>query len=135
MLRTRQHEACAQAAAWCGRLLQAERDALALRDGRVVFQRLAACARPCGGYGIRSLNQHGLNGTGLHISVVSLYSVNDLIVLAVPLGKIRTDLCVRAFHLVIHSFADIVQQTCSLCKGNVCAQLGGHHAGEVSHLY
>ena len=45
------------------------------------------------------------------------------------LGKIRADVHVRAFDLVVDGLADVVQQAGALGQRDVHAQLGGHHAG------
>ena len=56
--------------------------------------------------------------------MVSLYGMYDLIVLAVLLCKIRTDLGMGTFDLVVNRLAYIMQQTRTLCKSYIGAQLG-----------
>ena len=58
----------------------------------------------------RPPEQGGHNGFGLHIAVVSLDCVDYRIAFLVLSGDINANLDVRAFHFVVHSLADIMEQ-------------------------
>ena len=58
----------------------------------------------------------------------------DLIVLAVLLRKIRADLGMGTFDLVVNRLAYIMQQTRTLCKSYIGAQLGSHHSCKMSYF-
>ena len=66
--------------------------------------------------------------------MVSLDSVDHLGAFLVLAAYIYADLYMGAFDLVVERLADIMQQTCTSCKGSVHAKLARHDTGEVSHL-
>ncbi|MPN50690.1 hypothetical protein SDC9_198322 [bioreactor metagenome] len=49
-------------------------------------------------------------------------------------GDIRADHGMRAFHLVVDGFADIMQQAGALGKSNIRTQLRRHHARQMRDL-
>ena len=61
-------------------------------------------------------------------------AVNNLVVFAIFLCKIRADLVMRAFNLVVNCLADVVQQTCTLRKLNVNAEFRCHKSGKVRNF-
>ena len=61
-------------------------------------------------------------------------SVDNKLGLAELLSDFAADFHVRAFHLMVNCLADIMQQTCTLSKHNVYAQLRSHHACQVCNL-
>ena len=61
-------------------------------------------------------------------------AVDDRVVLAILLRKVRADLRVAALDLVVDGLADVVQKTRALCKLHVCADLRRHDAGKVRDL-
>ena len=54
--------------------------------------------------------------------------------LAVAAGQVAADGGVRAFDLVVHGLAQVVQQAGPLGQLGVDAQLVGHQAGEMGHF-
>ena len=94
----------------------------------VVLKALAPCSGTCRGDCIGCLNEHGLNCTRLNIAVVSEDAVYDLVILTVFLCKVGTDLSMGTLNLVIDGLADVVQETCALCKLYVDAEFHRHKA-------
>src|SRR5450756_2034696 len=100
----------------------------------VVLERLAAGAGPRRGDGVGGLHEDGLDSLRLDVLVVRLDGVAHALRLAVLLAELLRDVGVRAVDLVVHGLADVVQQAGALGDLDVGAQLGGHDAGEMSHL-
>ena len=65
---------------------------------------------------------------------MSLNGMDDLVVLPVLLGQIRTDLRMGAFHLMVNGLAQIVKQAGPLGNGHVGAHFGGHDARQMSYF-
>ena len=82
----------------------------------VVLGRLAAGTRACSGDGIGCLDKHIEDCIRLDVCVVCLDSMDDLRLLAVAAGKVCTDDGMRAFHLMVDGLADVMQESCTLCR-------------------
>lgn len=100
----------------------------------VVFKAFTPCAGTRCGYCVRRLNEYGLNGIGLDIVVMGEDTVDDLIVLAVLLGKIRADLSVSSLDLMVNGLTDIVEKTCALCELHVYAKLRSHESCKLRNF-
>ena len=60
--------------------------------------------------------------------MVSEDAVYNLVILTVFLCKVGTDLSMGTLNLVIDGLADVVQETCALCKLYVDAEFHRHKA-------
>ena len=96
----------------------------------IVFQQFLARSGPCAGQRIRGLNQNRKRGFGAHILMMGGNGMDDILAFSVLFGDIRADDGVRAFHLMIHGLADVMQQTGPLGPLDIHAQFGGHHAAQ-----
>ena len=61
-------------------------------------------------------------------------TVDDLIVLAVLLGKIRADLSVSSLDLMVNGLTDIVEKTCALCELHIYAKLRSHESRKLRNF-
>ena len=100
----------------------------------IVLQVLPPGAGTGSGNGVGRLDQAGHQGLALHVVVVCLDGVDDVLLLPVLPAELHTQGHMGALHLMVHSLADIVQQTRPLGGLHVGAQLGGHQAGNVADL-
>src|SRR4051794_29807610 len=76
----------------------------------VLLERLAAGAGARARERVGGLDDHGLDGLGLHLVVVGLHRVGHRLGLAVLAGEVAADERVRALDLVRDGLADVVQE-------------------------
>src|ERR1700761_1520032 len=100
----------------------------------VGLQRLTPGPGPAPADRVGGLGQHGLDGAGLDLVVVSLDRVHHVLGFAVPAGDLAPDQRVAGFNLVGQGLADVVQHRTALHQASVQAQFAGHHAGDVRRL-
>jgi len=97
----------------------------------VLLKVLPAGARTRAGDGIGRFHQDCFNRNLVHFVVVSGDGVADSRADAVAFGKFRADLGVRAFSVVVHGFAEIVQQGANLGDFHIRAEFSRKHAGNL----
>ncbi len=101
----------------------------------VGFQRLAARAGARAGDGVGRGGDGGLDRHLFRLVMVRGDDVNHIGRHAVAFGDVCADLGVRAFYLVAHRLADVVQHRAHLGELDVGAQFGGQHGGDVRGLH
>ena len=115
--------------------LKAARDLLQLLQAlNVVLHILTAGAGTGGRYGVCRLNQAGDHGLALYITVMRLNGVHNGFALFILAGKFHAQGNMAAFHLVIQSLADVVQQTCAAGQSLISTQFRGHQPGNITHF-
>src|SRR3989338_8085219 len=67
--------------------------------------------------------------------VMGLHGFDDLLLHAELLEYASPNLDVRALHLVVECFADVMQERAGAGDGRIGADFLGYHAGDVRHLY
>src|SRR5690606_37488911 len=89
---------------------------------------------PGGAQGVGGGDQHRFDGFRLIVAVVARHGVHHFRRLAVLLQQFDADGQVAAFHLVVHSLANIMEQSGPAGNRHVGPQLHGHEAGQVGDL-
>ena len=74
------------------------------------------------------------DGLRLNVSVVRLDGVDNVLVLVITPCKVSAYRNVGALDLVAYSLSDIVEKTCTLCKGGVYAELVCENACDMCDL-
>src|SRR5882724_4063565 len=111
------------------------RDLLQLGESLDVgLERLAARPRSRPGHGVRRLHDHADRRLVSDVVVMCRNAVNDRRVLAVLGGDFHAQLDVRAVVLVGEHFADVVQQSATLCELHVELQLGRDDPRQPGHF-
>ena len=89
---------------------------------------------PGSGQAVRGLHQHGVNGLWRDVLVVSGHSVHDFRRFIVFFREVRTNGGMGTFHLVVHSLAQIMQQTRPLGFLHVKTKFRSHDAAQEGHF-
>ena len=100
----------------------------------VVLERLAAGAGTRRRDRVRRDQQHRLDRLRLHLVVMRLDRMHDALRLAVAARELCRDQRMRAFDLVRHRLADVVQHRGALRRLHARAELRGHDPAEVHDL-
>ncbi len=99
-----------------------------LQSGSVGFQCFSSGTRPRCRNGIGCLHNARDQARRLNIAVVGFHRIDHdrgFLVLAAQLGS---ELHMRAFHLMVHRLADIMQESCALRHADIQSQLPGQNA-------